>query len=284
MNAIVREMKQATANRLSSSHIAGSELKDALALAEAIAVRGWKTTLCPWEGPSDTSSTMSERYRQALWSIRVSRLDGALSLKLPSLNFCCESIHSLAELAAECNVQLRFDAQDFENASKTLDMVESVRLLYSDIVCTIPARWQRSKTDIERVVAMQAGVRIVKGQWAGPGELPNHFRERFLELVDIVAGRAQFVAIATHDRSLAAEAIGRLRQTETPCEIEQMLGLPSNGPELSQRFRIPTRLYIPYGCGYIPYNRSDMWHRPEIARWLMRDLLLNRKAKLAQIL
>jgi hypothetical protein len=74
--------------------------------------------------------------------------------------------------------------------------------------------------------AAKARLRIVKGEWADPQADPADAGAAFLALVRSLAGRASPVAVATHDPALARRALGVLVEAGTPCELEQLRGLP----------------------------------------------------------
>jgi proline dehydrogenase len=130
---------------------------------------------------------------------------------------------------------------------------------------TLPSGWRRSLADAGRALELGLRVRIVKGQWPEP-EVDE--RAAFLALVDALAGRASHVAVATHDRPLAAEAIARLEASGTFFEHEVMLGLPRRGDPLG-----PTRVYIPFGHPYLPYAPGRARRNRRVAGWIARDLV-----------
>src|SRR5207237_6708266 len=132
----------------------------------------------------------------------------------------------------------------------TFGLVES---LEGDLGTTLPSRWRRSDRDAERALELGLRIRLVKGQWEG--EEDREPREGFLALADRLAGRARHVAVATHDRALAAEALRRLGAT--PGELEQLYGLPLAPPG--------ARVYVPYGRGYLPYAVRQGRRHPRIA-------------------
>src|SRR6185312_7152011 len=115
----------------------------------------------------------------------------------------------------------------------------------------------------KRAVALGLRVRVVSGQWPDPDYKARDQRERFLEIVDAVAG-AEHVGIATHDGRLARAATGRLQGAEH----ERLLGLPWRGADLG-----PTRIYVPFGHAFLPYALTRIRQHPELALWVARDVI-----------
>jgi proline dehydrogenase len=115
-------------------------------------------------------------------------------------------------------------------------------------------------------------VRVVKGQWADPVKPEVDLREGFLSVIDRLAGRARSVSVATHDAALAKEAVKRLLNKKTSCELELLYGLPLepvSGIALAAGVKI--RLYLPYGHGWLPYAISKVYENPRILWWVLRD-------------
>ncbi|MGZ4290718.1 MAG: hypothetical protein ACXVQZ_08900, partial [Gaiellaceae bacterium] len=83
------------------------------------------------------------------------------------------------------------------------------------------------------------------------------------------------LALATHDVSLADEALRRA--VGSPTELELLYGLPLDGPAaVAAAHGAPVRIYLPFGRGYVPYALSRVRRRPVILWWLARDAVLGR--------
>jgi proline dehydrogenase len=116
---------------------------------------------------------------------------------------------------------------------------------------------------------MGLAVRIVKGQFSGEDDRDPQLG--VLSVVDRLAGRGRHVAVASHDRRLAAEALRRLQAAGTPCELEQIYGIPLAPP--------PARVYVPYGHAMLPYAMAQLKYNSKILLWLVRDVVLRRRPK-----
>ena len=82
----------------------------------------------------------------------------------------------------------------------------------------------------------------------------------------------QPVAAPTHDPELAHDALSILRASGTPCELEQLRGLPRRRTvAVANRLGVPIRIYLPYGPGWWPYAIDRALGRPYLLGWALRD-------------
>jgi len=134
-------------------------------------------------------------------------------------------------------------------------------------------RDEDSLNELLRAVRTGVSVRVVKGQWSDPRGNGLDCRRNFRVLIDALAGRCPHVFVGTHDRHLAREALTILRASDTRCELEQMLGLPSIVKSAAEPLGIPVRVYVPFGTPYLPYNIRYVSHRPAMMAWALNGLL-----------
>lgn len=112
----------------------------------------------------------------------------------------------------------------------------------------------------------------MKGEWADPLCDAADGDAAYLTLIDALAGRAAPVAVATHKPALTAAALDRLLAAGTPCELEQLRGLPGRRTLAAARTRgVGTRLYVPLGPGWWPYAIDKALARPHLPLWYLRD-------------
>src|SRR5262245_15484705 len=160
-------------------------------------------------------------------------------------------------------------------------MIEDGLARYRRLGCTLPGRWRRSLRDAARAADLGLRVRVVKGQFPDMPRGEMDPRSGFLEVVDRLAGRARFVAVATHDAELARTALRWLKGSGTSCEIELLFGLPlGRVTRVAREAGVPVRLYVPYGHPWLPYRLSDVGDKPTLLWWLARDLLAGRTVNL----
>jgi proline dehydrogenase len=274
MSAISRLVWRAwepIAERAARSYTAGPELRDALHKAVAVGHQGIATTICPWDGPADSPRQVTDSYVTALRAIRGTALDCYVSVKAPSLTFSRDLLAEIID-AADRGTRIHFDSHAPEAADRTWELIHYAAARHPHVGCTLPARWRRSASDLVQARELGVSVRVVKGQWADSERSEPEPRANFLALVDELAGHPSRVAVATHDPSLARDALTRLRGTGTGCELELLFGLPMrNQLQVARTLGVPVRVYIPYGHAWLPYGLSQVQRNPRIVWWTVRD-------------
>ena len=200
--------------------------------------------------------------------------DVYLSVKAPPLRFDPGHVRSLAEAAAAAGLALLFDAHSPKDADATLAAVSGLLPDFPGTGFALPARWRRSLADAGDFRDGSARIRVVKGEWADPEWSDADVAASYVGLVERLAGRSAPVAVATHDPGLAERALELLVEAGTPCELEQLRGLPSRRTAaVARRLGVPVRVYVPFGPGWWPYALDKALDRPYLPGWMIRDRL-----------
>jgi proline dehydrogenase len=256
-------------------YLAGESLQEALEAYLRLQRQGVRTALGYWNTLNESPREVTDAYLAALRAIPDP--EGAcLSLKAPALRFEPMLLDEIVACARSRGVRLHFDSHGLDAADATFSCVKQAALSGVRSGCTLPARWQRSGQDAERAVKLRVPVRVVKGQWSDPGFTENP-REAFVSLIRRLAGRASHVGVATHDEEVAQESLRLLQRQKTPCEMELLFGLPmTRMVAMAREMEVPVRVYVPYGCGWLPYALSQARRNPRIVWWMMRDLVRGR--------
>lgn len=228
--------------------------------------RGLATTAGYFASSDARPEAVAAAYRELAETLATHGGDTLLALKAPALAFDLGALRGIAA----AGVPLAFDALAEPHAARTLSLAEEL----GGAGVTLPARWRRSAGDVLRVREEPCRVRLVKGEWADPaGDVPDA-AAAYLDLVGSLAGRRATVAVATHDPALAETSLRLLRAAGTPCELEQLRGLPRRRTmAVARRTQVPVRLYYAFGPGWWPYAADKALARPYLPIWAIRDLL-----------
>jgi proline dehydrogenase len=268
-------------SRLAKDYLGGETVDDAICVARRLAIQNVSSTLGFWDTTDYTQRNVTDIYSTAVKRLSGSGLDSYVSIKPPALRFDSGAAVELAAIAQSSGVGLHCDSHGPEVVELSHAMLQAMcnRIGPGCLGTTIPGRWSRSLSDADWAVERGFAVRVVKGQWPDPDNPRADMRAGFLNVIEQLAGRARHVAVATHDMTLAAEAIERLRATGTSCELEQIFGLNS-----SQSLRwastngIGLRIYIPFGRGYIPNAMKALKRNPRMAWVMARRLAAGRES------
>ncbi|PSH03197.1 MAG: hypothetical protein CXZ00_13590 [Acidobacteria bacterium] len=263
--------------RAARSYIAGPELNDALVSARALAVQGRASTLAFWDETGTEPADVLNACLESLQALQAETFDGYLSVKAPSLQYSCAAFQRIVDKCQCKKTRLHFDSLGPDSVDPTWKLIGDLLSGYAQISCTLPGRWKRSQNDADWAIERGLGVRVVKGQWTDPAMPRFDPHKGFLEVIERLAGRAPFVAVATHNPSLAEPALARLLKAGTPCELELLFGLPSNAVlRIAAKMGVRTRVYVPYGYGWLPYSLSQASKNPMILFWMLKDALFKK--------
>jgi len=261
------------ASRAARSY-AASSLEDARRICLDLRRDGFGASLCFWNSESDGSSEITSACFQLLDLLETLDAQAYLSIKLPGMRFDEAAVFQVLTEAARRGRCVHFDSHAPEDADRTFQIIESGLRLHPNLSCTIPGRWTRSIVDARLAAEWGLRVRVVKGQWADPADPHMDMSRGFLNVVDELAGRGRFVAIASHDVPLARASLLRLMRAGTPCELELLYGLPWRAPvQMARELGVPVRFYVPQGKAWLPYLLKNARNNPRVLGWFARDLI-----------
>jgi len=241
---------------------------------DALAEDGLAAAIGYFQADDAGPETVAQENLAAIARLSGGRRDAYFSLKAPPLGFDAVRISTIAQAAREAGMAVVFDSHAPDLADPTLALVERLLPDYPGTGFALPARWRRSVADAHAFRDSTARIRLVKGEWPDPEGDDGDPAERYLALARILAGRPAKVAVATHDPALAERALAILLAQGTPCELEQLRGLPrARTCAVARRLGVPIRLYLPFGPGWWPYAVDRALARPYLLGWMLRDRL-----------
>ncbi len=274
LKGLVRRPLRWALNVAGRAYVPGHRLDDALDIALHLAPTGVASTLGYFHGPADSPRAVAEITASIIDAVGRLEPMGYVSIKAPAFRYDPDLIASIARKARDSGVLAHFDSHEIHTCDATLACVTQAAALGAQVGVTLPGRWRRSLADAELALRLGIRPRVVKGEWADPGDPERDRRAGFQEVVECLAGRAPEVAVATHDPWLARESLARLRASGTRCELELLHGLPKRQLlRLAREFSVPVRIYVPFGAAWRPYALGKLAENPRILVWLIRDAM-----------
>ena len=254
--------------------LGGPNAAAAVRTANALRHKGLAATIGYFQASHDGADDIVAANSEVAALLGGDARDVYLSVKAPPLSFDGGRLRTIARAGRAAGLGLLFDAHAAGDADRTLDTVSALLPDFPGTGCALPARWRRSSADAERFRDTTARIRIVKGEWADPERDQTSIEASYIGLIAALAGRAGTVAVATHDPALAERALALLVDAGTPCELEQLRGLPGRRTlSVARRLDVPVRVYVPFGPGWWPYALDKALARPYLASWMIRDAL-----------
>lgn len=234
-------------------------------ICERLAARGMHVTAGYFHRRHDDPATIAAQH------IAIAKRlppGSTIAVKLPPLDFDVALATGIATAAKARDCHIILDSLGPQHAAQSLELAAEL----PGAGLALPARWRRSRADAEHFAAEPRRIRIVKGEWPDPEDDPDDKAAAYLDLVRTLAGRRAPVGIATHDPALAAAALNILTASGTPCELEQIRGLPQRRTlAVTAALGVPVRIYLPFGPGWLPYAVDQALARPYLPLWFARD-------------
>lgn len=241
------------------SHVTGESPE---AAARSVRGLGLPTSVGYFHASGESPAEVARVYRRVAAGLEG---DALLAVKAPALGFDEALVREIATAGAS----LVFDSLTEAQADRTLALAETFAA-----GAALPARWRRSPADASRLRDGPCRIRLVKGEWADTVRDASDIAAAYLDLARALAGRKAPVGVATHDPALAEATLRLLIAAGTPCELEQLRGLPRRRTmAVARKLGVPVRLYYPFGPGWWPYAADKALARPYLPIWWLQDVL-----------
>ena len=268
--------------------VAGETMRDAVAAARALNGRGIAASLdLLGENVTERSAAEAARdeYVRLLRGIADAGADANISIKLTMLGLDIDRgltrdhLVSILEAARETGNWVRIDMEGSRTTQLTLETFEAVYPNHPNVGVVLQSMLRRSARDVERMIELEARVRLVKGAYKEPAPLAYQDKREVNEQFDRMAERllvdGHYPAIATHDDERIDHAIDYARAhavTADAFEFQMLYGVRRETQvELVERgYRM--RVYVPYGPQWLPYFYRRLRERKENVAFILRNL------------
>jgi proline dehydrogenase len=222
--------------------------------------------------------------------ITALNLPTVISVKLTQLGldfdreFCFENLCRILEAApAEDMVWVDIESSPYVDA--TLDIYRRARALHANVGVCLQAYLYRTAQDLESLLPLGPGIRLVKGAYKEPPEIAfprksdvdeNYFRLASVLLGEQARKQGMRAVIGTHDRAL----IGRIQA------LARERGLPKDsfefhmlyGIQRAEQLRLANDgwragVLISYGKDWFPWYMRRLAERPANLLFVLRNII-----------
>jgi proline dehydrogenase len=272
--------------------VAGETLEEALVALERLRAAGLRTTVDVL-GEAVTSveaaRAAADAYLATLDALAARGLDRNVSVKLSQMGLglddaaCRANVTAILERAASLDAFVRIDMEGHETTDATLDLWRDLRPVNAgrgDSGVVIQAALRRSPSDLDRLIAEEARVRLCKGAYVEPASVA------FPDKADVDAAYetlmlrlltdGTFPAIATHDERLIARALTFVRERDIApdrFEFQMLYGVRRDLQERLVKAGFGVRVYVPFGTQWYPYFMRRLAERPANVAFVVRSIL-----------
>jgi proline dehydrogenase len=268
------------ARKFAARFVAGEAVESAIAAAREVNRRGMTASLdVLGEGVSQVSDAAAARdeYLRLLHQIAKTGVRANLSVKLTQMGLdlgdgiCLANLTMILAKARESGTFVRIDMESSNYTQRTLDLFaqQVIGAYGSGCGVVIQSCLRRSEQDIDRLIALEARVRLCKGAYLEPPEVA--FAEKaevdrnYLRLMEVLLERGNYPALATHDERIIAYArrFARERGVDPErFEFQMLYGVRRDLQEALRRAGYNVRVYIPFGTQWYPYLMRRLAERP----------------------
>lgn len=267
--------------------IAGETVAEAIVAARQVEAAGLMQTL---DFLGESVSTLAEAdaatrdYLRVIDAVMQAGIGRNLSLKLTQLGLdvdrasAVDNLRRILERAQDFFVRLDMESSHYTET--TLAIFETLwQQNYRNIGVVLQADLHRTEQDVERIVALGARIRLVKGAYREPASVA------FPSKADVDAAYAQLMkrlllegtypAIATHDEAMIHEAqrfATAQHISKERFEFQMLYGIRRDlqASLVSQGYRV--RVYIPFGHQWFPYFMRRLGERPANVGFVLRGI------------
>jgi proline dehydrogenase len=275
--------------------IAGETLDEAVRACRDIQARGLLLTLDQL-GESVTSldeaAAATRNYLGIVERIVASGIERNISLKLTQLGLdldraaTVDNLRRILDVAKRGDFFVRIDMENSPYVDATLDVFETVwQLGYHNVGVVLQSCLHRSARDLDRVNALGARVRLVKGAYKEPRsvayQLKHEVDEAFVSLTKTLLTAGHYPAFATHDVRMieAAKTFAAERGiAKDRFEFQMLYGIRRDLQSSLVAAGYRMRVYVPFGTEWFPYFMRRLGERPANVGFVVKGILTDRGA------
>ena len=273
--------------------IAGETVEEAIDASRVIQSRNLLITL-DYLGESvrttEEADAATREYLRLIEAIATSGIERNISLKLTQLGLdvdratCVDNMRRILEPAKRHGFFVRIDMEASPHTDLTLDIFETLwRHDYRNIGVVLQSYLRRTEADVQRVLALGARIRLVKGAYQEPATVAYQDKgevdDAFVRLMKLLLDSGGYHAVATHDVTLidATKAYAAERQIgQERYEFQMLYGVRRDlqAALVAEGYRM--RVYVPFGHQWFPYFMRRLGERPANVYFVVRSLLHER--------
>ena len=273
--------------------IAGETVDDAIDAVRRLEAQGLHHTL-DHLGESvttlDTSEACTREYLDLLGEVARAGVERNISLKLTQLGLdvdraiCVDNLRRILAAGDRLGFFVRIDMESSRYTEATLEIFETVwRHSNRNVGIVLQSCLYRTEKDFERVNALGARVRLVKGAYREPKTVAYQRKSdvdgAYLKLARRLLTEGTYPAIATHDEAI----LGDLKRfaaaagiAQDRCEFQMLYGIRRDLQTSLAAEGYRMRVYVPFGREWFPYFMRRLGERPANVGFVLRSLLAER--------
>ena len=279
------------ARQFASRFVAGETIAEAVAAATALEARGITASL-DLLGESVTQAAEAEaaaaHYVHMVDAMAEAHDQVNVSVKLTQMGFdidedlCLRNMTRILERAEAHDGFVRLDMESSAYTQRTLDFFSN--RLYPRFAkhcgVVIQSCLRRSDADIQRLIAMQARVRLCKGAYLEPATVAypekSEVDKAYVRLMERLLEQGNYPGLATHDEKILSHARKFTQRNNIPAdrfEFQMLYGVRRDLQDQLVQSGFRMRVYIPFGTQWYPYLMRRLAERPANIAFILGNVV-----------
>jgi proline dehydrogenase len=234
------------------------------------------------------AESLADNYIALLEAIKKNKLDSHVSLKLTMMglkvdkDFCLKNTERIVKKAKELKNFVRVDMEGSDVTQVTLDIFYALYKKYPENVgIVLQAYLFRTEKDVQDVIKKKARLRLCKGAYKEPAEIVykkmDDIRVNFLKLSKMLLDKANYPAIATHDKVLIGQVLDYIKEKKIKkekYEFQMLYGIQRTLQEKLAAEGHNVRIYVPFGTAWLKYTYRRLREKKENVFFVMKHFFL----------
>jgi len=279
--------------RAVSRFMPGETFDDMLQAARTLGSQGIATVFtCLGENVTDLAEAdaVASHYLEGIDRIRSLGLACEPSVKPTQLgldidpNRARAHLMAIAQRAHDAGSYLWIDMEQSSYVGPTLELTEELRSRYSGVGVCLQAYLHRTPADLNRMLRIGAGIRLVKGAYREPPTVA-HASKSDVDASYTVLSRAMIddrarggtsrLVLGTHDTRIIAAVCQHARAARVPqrgYEFHMLYGIQRSEQTRLVTAREDIRVLIAYGSYWFPWYMRRLAERPANVWFVVRSV------------
>lgn len=267
--------------------VAGTDIQSMMQSVKELNANGISATidsLGEFVYTKEEATQAKEAILKTLEAIQVHGVNAHMSVKLTQIGldvdpaFCLKNIQEIVAAAANYDIFINLDMEDYDHLQQTLDILEALLEEFENVGTVIQAYLYRSEKDVENLKNVR--LRLVKGAYKESAEVSlqekNEIDENFLKLIKIHLQAPGYTSIATHDHHIIEQVKAFVKEKNIPLdkfEFQMLYGFRSEMQKDLAKEGYAFTTYVPFGQDWYAYYMRRLAERPQNIALAFRSMV-----------
>lgn len=267
--------------------VAGTDIQSMMQSVKELNANGISATidsLGEFVHTKEEATKAKDAILNTLEAIQVHGVNAHMSVKLTQIGldvdpaFCLKNIQEVVAAAANYDIFINLDMEDYDHLQQTLDILEALLKEYKNVGTVIQAYLYRSEKDLENLENVR--IRLVKGAYKESPEVSfqekKEIDENYLKLIKLHLQAPGYTSIATHDHHIIEQVKAFIKEQNIPLdrfEFQMLYGFRSEMQKELAKEGFSFTTYVPFGQDWYAYYMRRLAERPQNINLALRSIV-----------